>query len=76
MKRLHLGQMTPELLHQPMRDDIARQHGTEEGGSHVGLPPTGPRIKNNGPDTSNPNSETILNYIVHLNATFTNRMYH
>ena len=29
MRRLHLGQVTPELLRQPMRGDIARQHGTE-----------------------------------------------
>ena len=36
MRRLHLGQVTPELLRQPMGDDIAKQHGTEEGGSHVG----------------------------------------
>ena len=38
MRRLHLGQVTPELLRQPMGADIAKQHGTEEGDSLVGQP--------------------------------------
>ena len=35
MRGLHLGQVTTDLLRQPMAGEIARQHGNEEGGSHV-----------------------------------------
>ena len=49
-------------------------HGITDGNTGLELetcvlPPTGPRIINNGPDTSNPNSETCFEDLAHATKT-------